>query len=463
MALFVRSALVYRHVGICRVLYKPLFKVNENLMQFIITLFAGLLTLILLLSGERSRRSLLYIGLASIALGHRGVYLGKVTYFVPLEIIIILLFGILILDKLVVKDRDTKKIPGLLIFVTLWSLLVAVIALVRGISWDLIFDWTIPLVIGLPTFWVIRHFFTTEDHLSIMLKILLGASTVIAITGLFEYQFPAVANTLPGLFMGTYIPTAQGFLRASFSFWGYPAAAIIVTWGMLIAYNEILNPRRSVPILIYIGLFVICAAAVYVSGQRGSWYGLIIALIVLGFSKRIKGGIGTAAIFFATASFLPVVFWIRFDTITNYIQNGVVGDSSTASRLARWSWGWENMIHNPILGVGYGHWLVHNAFLEIGSTIGVIPAIAFLIFIILLIVRVVSVALHGPTSKARSYGWLFFAISITWIIQFNVEAIYQTVPLAIAFWPYMAVAWYLPDLFKANPDIIANESGRANI
>lgn len=420
-------------------------------MNLVIIATAGLITFIFLLSGEDSRRRLLYFGLASIVVGHRSIYIGQISYLVPFEIIIFLLFGIMFASEILKKEHHDITIPKLLIFVTIWSLIRALISLIDGSFWDSIFAWTAPLALGLPTFWVVRRLITRVDHLATTLNILLGVSVFISILGLVEYFYPSVGRILPGIFSGREIFTADGFVRASFSFWGYPIAAVIVTWGMLVAYHEIINPNRYYHLWIYVGLFLVCGAAVYFSGQRSSWLGLFLAIFLLSISGRLKGWFGIILMFIA-ASFLPAVFWNRFNTVTVYVEYGRVSDSSTAERLARWSWGWDAMIHNPVGGVGYGHWLVHNAFLEIGSTIGVIAAIAFLLFIIQLIWRIASVALRGSTPEAQRYGWLFLAIAVTWVMQINVETIFQTPAIAVAFWPYMALAWYLPDLYKELKD-----------
>lgn len=418
-------------------------------MYLILISAAGLITEVLLLSGEKTRRWLLYIGLVTIAVGHRGIYIGKHSYFVPLEVIILLLFALLFLNEIIHKTRHQIKIPALLIFVSLWGLLRAIISLISGTPWDPIFDWTSQLLLGVPTFWVVRRFLAREEGLSISLKIITIVSVLMSILAVLEYRF-STAN---------YIITPDGFVRATFGFWGYPIGAAIVTWGMLIAYYEMINPSKPKSFWINLAIFALCGMAVYISGQRSSWIGVAVALLVLTLSRRSKGWIGLIGLV-VIVRFLPAVFWSRFDTVTNYVQYGVISDTSTSQRLIRWSWGWQAMIQNPVFGVGYEHFLTHNAFLEIGSTLGIVPAVAFLVLIIQLIWRIASVALKGSTPIARRYGWLFLAIAVTWVMQLNVETVIQTLPVGVAFWPYMALAWYLPDIFRAIPEPIANHSAR---
>jgi O-antigen ligase len=190
--------------------------------------------------------------------------------------------------------------------------------------------------------------------------------------------------------------------------------------------------------------------AVYVSGTRSAWLGLGLALLLLSLSNKLKGMV-SLSVLLAASTILPPIFFARATTIVDAVS-GNVFDTSLISRLDRWKWGINAILSNPIWGVGYGHWLVHNIFLEIGSTIGIIPAIAFLIFVIQLVMRIARVALNRKAPEARRYGWLFLAFAITWIIQLNVEAVFQTTALAVAFWPSMALGWYLSDMFPKSPD-----------
>lgn len=417
-------------------------------MKTVIILGAGILTFILLVSKESMRRLLLFLGLFSIVLGHRSIYLGKESYFVPLEIIFFVLFFYMFLLSIIRGEPGGKKIPGFLIFVTFWAIFRGMVGLLEGENWDSILAWTFPLVLGVPVFWVIRQLIQNFDHFLTALKILFGVSIIMSVLALVEYYYPSISTYFPFIFQGSYILTTDGFVRASFSFWGYPAGAIIVTWGMFIAYQGIIDsPNRNWSLLWVTGFLILQGMAVYISGQRSSWLGVVIALVLLSLRGKAKGVAGIISIF-AIANVLPAVFWQRFDTVTNYVEYGVISDSSINSRLLRWQWGWAKTAQYPILGGGYDHWLVHNIFLEISSTIGIIAAIAFLIFLIQLIFRVSRSALNGATQAERRYGWLFLAIAITWVIQLNVETAFQTPALTVAFWPYMALAWYLPEIIN---------------
>jgi O-antigen ligase len=428
-------------------------------MQLIIIVAAGLITFMLLLSGEDGQRRLFYLGFASIVVGDRNIHIGNATGLVPMEVIVLLLFGFTILTATQTQKDADIEIPTLLIFVAVWSAIRGYVSWVGGSNWDDILAWTLPLVMGVPTFWVVRRLIVKEAQISVTIKILLLVSVLMSLFALIEYWYPGISDRIPGFFTGQYILTQTGFVRASFSFWGYPAGAIIVTWGMFIAYHEILDPIDEYPRWICVGVLLLGGLAVYVSGQRSSWIGLAIGVLLLSFWGKFKGWLGIV-ILFITAGLLPSVFWQRFNTVTDYVAYGIVTDTSMESRLARWSWGWQSMIQNPVGGVGYGHWLTHNIFLEIGSTVGVLPAILFLGFIVQLLVRVAKLALQAKNPVAKHFAWLFLALAVTWVIQLNVETIFQTPALAVAFWPYMALGWYLPNIFNETLEVDSKQMVR---
>lgn len=423
------------------------------MLYIIFLLPLGLIAFSLLVTSDETRKKLLYAGLFSIVIGHRSIYLGSVTYLVPLEILLIVMFIYTIFGKQKAKRDDylEVKLPFMLVFVFFWALGYGLIALLNGTNWDHILAWTLTLAVSVPAFWLIRLYIKTPEDLSVTIKILLWVSTIMSILAVIEYRYPAIAQILPQIFSGKYIYTADGFTRATFSFWGYPAGAVIVTWGMLAAFQEALEPSHTLfGKFVYLGIVIVGGYAVYISGQRSSWIGVVCAILLLSLRGRLKGVVGIIGLY-VTAGILPAVFWNRFATVTDFAERGVVADSSIGQRINRWTWAWNTTLEKP-LGGGYGHWLAHNTFLEISSTIGIFAAIAFFIFFVQLLLRIARTALSDAHPEARRYAWLFLAISITWAIQLNIETSLQTPPLAVAFWPYMALAWYIPDIYKQAQD-----------
>jgi hypothetical protein len=411
----------------------------------IVFLIAGVVLFKLLIGGENSRRNLLYVGFATIATGHRGIYVGRVTYFIALEVVLWSLCLVLILPKVLGRDRESFGMPFMLGFVCLWAAIVAVGNSFAGQAWDSILAWTAPLVVGLPAFLVVKQLITTKKHLQDVLTILMIVSLVMSVLGIVEYQFPSVETAWPWLFTGHALDTQEGFHRAAFSFFGYPAAATFIAWGMVISYDRFFDRRDRLQQVFATVVFLLGAWAVYISGQRSSWLGVGLALTVLSIPFGIRG-VGAVVIVWGAITQFSRVFWNRVETVTVYLQRGIVKDTSTGQRINRASWAWDTIFEKPLAGGGYGHWLAHNAFLEIGSTIGVIPALAFMVFVVQLLFRVIGTVVRADSVEQCRYGWLFLSLTVLWILQMNVETIFQTPPFAAAHWAMMAVAWNLRDI-----------------
>lgn len=416
--------------------------------QSIIIAIAALITFVFCIQGERFHWILLCLGLATIVFGHRGVNVGYWTVFVPLQVIIWLLWGTSLLNTMVTRSTFGIQIPILLVFVVAWSVLRATITIFfTWGNWDETLAWTSPFILSFPTFWVINWLVKKDGQFRLLLRILMIVTGVMSGLGLIEYFIPSITQKIPWFFTSSYLITQDGFIRATLSFWGYPAAAAIIVWGVLIAYDNLLNKEyrhwESVLVLLF------GSATIYISGQRSSWlslaFGLVILSLPLGSSGWGKWVISTTLLF-VVLNFLPAVFWNRFATTFALIRHGATLDTSEVARIERWQWALESISNQPLIGVGYGKWLTHNVFLEIGSKIGLIPALAFAIFVIQLVGRIWQAISAGPTTEIYRYSWLFMALAITWIIQMMVEVVFFIPPFAAAHWFVMALGWYLPEI-----------------
>jgi O-antigen ligase len=411
----------------------------------LLSLLAAIGLLALVLGGEGSQRKLLFLGLATITVGHRSIHVGARSIFVALDIVLWVLFIVVVVKRAFAVEKRELGIPLLLFFVTLWGLALATISCLRTGEWDDVLAWTSPLIVGLPAFLVVRHLIRTRDHLNSVLLVLMAVSLSMSILAILEYRFPSVETTLPWIFSGKAILSQDGFVRAPFSYFGYPAAATFVVWGMLISYSYLFRLKNRLYQLGAIVVFTIGGVAVYISGQRSSWLGLGLALIILNIPFGIRG-VGGVAIIWGVVTQLSNQFWSRVETLAVYAQRGVVADGSTQQRINRASWAWDTIVDKPLAGGGYGHWLAHNVFLEIGSTIGLIPALAFVAFIGQLVFRVIATTLGAGSPEQRRYGWLFLSLTAVWILQMSVETVLQTPAFAAAHWTMMAVAWNLRDI-----------------
>lgn len=408
-----------------------------------IALGVAILSIYLLLANDYSRWILFCLGVFSISVGHRAIYVGHWSYFVPLQVILVMLWSTSFISHQKKPGYLRWTAPVWLLIVWFFSISLAVNAWVRGGDWDSILAWTSPLMIGLPAFAVSRRLVVSPHDLKVLLRVLLGVTVLMSILAIVEFVYPSVESILPWFYTGKLLVAQDGFIRAPFSFWGYPAGAMIITWGMLIAYHDFFVGKDLTSRTLDVSVFFLGAVAVYLSGQRASWFALAISLTLLSFTLGGKARI-TAILLFISLGLLSADFWIRAETLTHFVKTGNTGDTSILSRLARWEGAWDVIQREPLTGVGYGHGLAHNVFLDIGSTIGVLPALAFGAFVVNLFVRLIRVIRRAAVAEARYYGWLFLALAVIWLVQMSVETVFQSPAFAAAHWVMMAIAWQLP-------------------
>jgi O-antigen ligase len=117
-------------------------------------------------------------------------------------------------------------------------------------------------------------------------------------------------------------------------------------------------------------------------------------------------------------------------------------------RLDRWADAWSKMSDSPLIGSGYGQWLAHNVPLEIGRTIGVIPALVFTGWLVAVVFRTVRLAVVSPSREARRYGSLFLGLAVLWTTQAAIETIFSTPSLAAPHWLLICVTWHVPAIVE---------------
>ncbi|MHB8626236.1 MAG: O-antigen ligase family protein [Aggregatilineales bacterium] len=421
-----------------------------------VTLIAAVGIFYVLLQGKRAYWALFCIGIATIALGHRGIYTDAKTYLVALQIIILALFAVLLTESVAGRQPFGVKMPIALTFMTIWAVLHAlatILAILTGQEGyaDNVMAWITTFAVGFPAFYVVGKLVKSETQVIQILKILMVISAVMSVLGIIEFYFPSIASLLPGVFTGSSFVAQDGFQRAEFSFWGYPAAASIISWGMFVAFDQLSNSKSLISVLIASAILIVDGIAIFISGQRSSWIAVVIGLVILNFNMKKRTLLITGVLLVSMIFLLPAEFWNRVSTLTSIVLNGQVIDTSSQSRLDRWQAGIDIILHNPLTGGGYEGGLVHDSVLEIGSRIGLIPAVVFLLFLFQLVIRILGCRAL-PSATARRYGLLFMALVVPWIIQMAVEADLQVQPFAIAQWTFLALAWFLPDIFRNQLD-----------
>jgi len=409
--------------------------------KLIIIVAAGSVTAFLLLRGGATRWFLLCAAVFSIMVGDRSIHLGHWSGVVPTEVALWLLC-------LVMLPTTELNIPPSLLLVFVWATVRAILAAIQGMGWDPVVAWTLPVLDGFAAFVVASGMIGHISRLKTILRVVLWASLAMSILAIVEYGFPGISHAIPWLYSGKDILDADGFVRAPFSFFGYPAAASIVAWGIIVAYDQIHSSRASRARWLAVMAFGLGLYAVYISGQRSTWFGLAAALVAMSVCFGFRAIVWLGAVGGVLAALASATFWVRVHTITAFAATGVPVDTSSEAHIQRIGTAWHSMLNNPLYGVGYGKALAHNAFLEIGRTIGFIPAVLMLVFVCQLWTRVGPMVFDSANAERRRYGVILSAIMLTVTIQLMLETVISTPAFSAAYWLMMALAWRAPVLFE---------------
>jgi len=198
--------------------------------------------------------------------------------------------------------------------------------------------------------------------------------------GVVEYWFPGVEKLFPA-FIHAAKPelTAEGFVRAQFSFWGgsqatficvlaLPGALILLTWW-----------PRWLPRMAIAAAAVFQLLAIYIGGYRSIWLVLVIQVLIACALRLKKHGLAMAALCLLVAvggyQFIP-----RTDerVITGIAAlKGDPIDHSSQDRKDRALGALSDTVESPF-GSGWSSagW-VHSDFLQVAANLGILAGLIF--------------------------------------------------------------------------------------
>lgn len=438
----------------------PLIAVGVLEPKSLIVVLAGVsVGLFIVRSSDRALQGAYFLAIVAFAVGHRSLYVGISTFFVPAELIAWALFFLLIARSAVERRWLGGKLPWSLVFLVAWCLL--------GLTWtpDLIPGWDTAFsmlklwVFALPAFVLTGGLIREVDHLKRILKTLILVALYISAMAIVEFSLPGVTKNFPWFFNAklALIQTEQGFARSGFSFWGNPIAVIIIGWGMVTAFDELITGRSRIWKIIALAALATGVVALYISGQRASWISVPLGLAVLAFlSPKRRLGIGVLVALIAPAIFLPASFWLRFTSILPSSSSYVV-DSSLLGRLDRYRVAIDETLRYPLTGVGFDGSLVHNEFLAFAAHVGLPAMVAFIILLSTMGLRLVGLYRHPPSPEIRRFAALFLAMFVSWLVDLNFHPALGVAPITVPYWFMLSLGWYLPSL-KSNDQILGTES-----
>ena len=330
--------------------------------------------------GEPGIRFGFVLWVFTLALGYRTIELSRDLRVHPSELLLwLLLFAVLAQRTMISKTR--LSLPWWLwLFIPFWAL--AWWPLITGDApWEKMLSEFRNFLLLIPLMLVASVVLTRPRIWNYLIAAFFLVGTWIALMGVFEYWFPDVAKMFPAFIKDAKAEsTADGFIRAQFSFWGSQTATFICALALPLA-TVLARWYRSHWQRIGIAVSAVFQlVGIYIGGYRSIWLMiLIMAVTALLFGVKRHG--------LALACLCLVVAVVGYQYVPNSrarvlsglsAVQGVSVDHSTQDRKERALGAVDQFTAAPF-GSGWSSagW-VHSDFLQVAVNLGILAALIFL-------------------------------------------------------------------------------------
>ncbi len=372
----------------------------------------GLLGLATIMGGEQS----LFIGfvgfVAAFGLGYRTITVTPRLKIHPAEILILALLVLLFTARRARKALVHKMlIPGWMIAMLpfwIWGWF-------RGIGerypWDDMLSESRNFFMLIPIVMVTSIMLINRDRWRLILTVLFITSTWIAMWGVAEYYVPGVRGLFPGFVTKTGSTiTGEGFNRATYSFWGNPAATFLCAMAIPLAIPLRRWYPKSWQRMAITAMVLMQATGVYVGGFRILWSCVAVQFAIYAvLKKRYISAAVVVLLFLGVYNIIPASTQERFSTFAA-VLNGKPSehDSSGRKHLARLEEAVLLAEQNP-MGVGWtGAGWVHCDFVQIAANLGWAGALVYLFAYIFTLWRFIDRI--SRTRKGTEYHDVLIAV-----------------------------------------------------
>jgi hypothetical protein len=303
----------------------------------------------------------------------------------------------------------------------------------------------VPLYIILSTILHDRTYWRT------ILTSYFAMASLTAFLGVFEFFFPGVTGSIPGF---TSMPpsflTPEGFERASFGFWGSPAAVFILILSlplMFVLLKWWRKPFHRVLIFVGAGLHLL---GVYIGGYRSVWLFMGLQIVVwLIVRKGLLVGLYLLLPLLLLFRLIPETAQERMATLYAVFEGEVV-DSSAQVRLARASLALDAVTKQPLGGGwAYAGW-VHNDLLQVAANQGVPALLVMLYGFLLSFVKVIKGYFDSiGDMEQNSLYFSFFLSMCAALLLFASQGVLVLPQFSLPVW----YIWALVDIFLKQANI----------
>jgi hypothetical protein len=339
----------------------------------------GVMVAVIVFGGERGIRFGFVLWVLTLALGYRTIEWTKDLRIHPSEMLLWLLVACICAHRQLIA-RNLLSFPWwlwlLLPFLALgwWPMIVG-----TG-QWDRMFNEFRDFLLIIPLLIVASIVLQKQNYWRYVLLAMFAVSTWIAVMGVAEYWFPSVTRFFPA-FISAAKPesTADGFVRAQFSFWGGAQATFICILALPAGLALAAWWRGSWSRMAIIAASVIQMLAIYIGGYRSVWFVLVVQVSITCILRLNKHGVAVALVCVAVAvagyHYIPNTE----ERVISGIEalRGAPTDHSALDRKERALGAFTEAIESPF-GNGWASagW-VHSDFLQVAANLGILAAFIF--------------------------------------------------------------------------------------
>jgi hypothetical protein len=347
----------------------------------VIVALGALAAFLVFVTGYRGLKMGLVFLVVTFGLGYRTIHVTDIFKIHPSEFVIWGLLGLLIVQQGIGRRSEVKIwLPRwLILFIPFW-IWAWLPGLRSGRPWDLMFNEFRNFALLVPLFIVTEIAVVKRTNWRHVLLTFYGVGTWIAALGVLEYLFPGIKTIFPAFITQTEPHvTSEGFARATFSFWGHPAATftLVLTAPLAtVVWRWWSMSWQRVLTIIALALQVF---AVYIGGFRSMWLVFGIELVMFAILRR-KPLLATVCLLFPLLGswLVPAQAQERaFSLISLLAGNPEHTDTSGIKRWGRITDAITMALDQP-LGNGWAAsgW-VHNDFIQVAANLGVLAGLLF--------------------------------------------------------------------------------------
>jgi hypothetical protein len=340
-------------------------------------LFGGSLTVV---SGEKGAH-LGFLGVVIMfGLGYRTVAITGSLSLHPAELLLWALLVLLLTQHRILRKYNMVAwLPRWLwLFMPFWAVGWAS-GLQAGFPWDRMLAELKNFMVLIPLFLIAGTVLASQSYWRPLLLAFFATSTWIAGMGLLEYLLPGTARLFGGFVTNTAGSLAEdGFRRASFSFWGAPAATFVCLLAAPLVTICWQWWTKSWQRGLLLAAFILQLAGIYIGGYRSVWFTGIICFIL--WAVICYGPLWGSLLLLPSLvlyQFLPAVAQQRALSLVLAFE-GTPVDTSSVKRLDRATHSWEAALQSP-WGSGWSSagW-THSDILQLAMNLGLIAALLFM-------------------------------------------------------------------------------------